>query len=139
MESNAYAFASPRGLCHNGVVYPKISFKRNTLDSSPGYWGEILLHEMVHIREYAQNGGRVSYPAHGKVFWEEAKRIGISWDRFMEKNTPAAQALQEISRQYPFIRDELKEVIKTNIQHNANDDVNFFAEQYIHHFKKQNE
>ena len=57
----------------------------------------------------------------------------------MEKNTPAAQALQEISRQYPFIRDELKEVIKTNIQHNANDDVNFFAEQYIHHFKKQNE
>lgn len=139
MESNVYAFAYPRGLCHNGVVYPKISFKRNTLDSSPGYWGEILLHEMIHIWEYAQNGGRVSYPSHGKVFREEAKRIGISWDRFMEKNTPAAQALQEISRQYPFIRDELKEVIKTNIQHNANDDVNFFAEQYIHHFKKQNE
>ena len=132
---NAYAYFQAYVLYHNGRRYHKISFQRQTFDSRLELWLEVLLHEMVHVWQSTPlNHEDTIFPyRHGKVFWDEAKRIGIGnciYD-FIEENSLAAQVLHEISCRYPSIEDELLELIKTNIQHNPRDDVNFFAEQYI--------
>lgn len=136
MVSNAAAVAEPCGLCHNGIIYPKISFKKSTLDSCLNYWTGILLHEMIHIWEHSTNGGSFLEPVHGKIFKDEAKRIGLYNSDLIEENTLADKVLTEIMQKFPDFNENCINLAKTKIKHAPDDDVNFFAKQYIPTFKK---
>ena len=117
----------------NGVACPGMTLNlQNCVKADTVGIARAILHESIHVNQRLQ--GR--HASHTADYFQEADRIGLL-ENGVVADSMAENLVQEATRQFPGLAEDLKSVWNTTIDQPRTGDVSFFTD-YRNHRNKRN-